>query len=54
MFLNENSEMSLRKKINNQVSDVIAKDLKILPAHFGKEAGIIGSAAQALDKYNQS
>ena len=42
-----------RKKINNQVSDVIAKDLKILPAHFGKEAGIIGSAAQALDKYNQ-
>ena len=43
----------LRKKINNQVSDVIAKDLKIVPAHFGKEAGIIGSAAQALDKYNQ-
>jgi len=44
----------LRNKINNQVSDVIAKDLKILPAHFGKEAGIIGSAAQALDQYNQS
>ncbi|MAB61112.1 MAG: sugar kinase [Verrucomicrobiales bacterium] len=39
----------LTEKIKNQVSDVIAKDLKILPAFFGNESGIIGSAAQALD-----
>lgn len=39
----------LKEKIKSQVSDVIAQDLKILPAFFGNESGIIGSAAQALD-----
>ena len=39
----------LTEKIKNQVSDVISNDLKILPAFFGNESGMIGSSAQALD-----
>ncbi|MCP4846687.1 MAG: ROK family protein [Verrucomicrobiaceae bacterium] len=39
----------LEKKIRASVSSVISDDLRILPAKFGNEAGIVGSAAQALD-----
>ena len=39
----------LTEKIKNQVSDIISNDLKILPAFFGNESGMIGSSAQALD-----
>ncbi len=40
----------LEKKIRSSVSSVISDDLRILPARFGNEAGIVGSASQALDK----
>jgi glucokinase len=43
----------LREKIKNQVSEVISEDLKILPAYFGNESGIIGSSAQALDNWKK-
>ena len=39
----------LEKKIRASVSSVISDDLCILPARFGNEAGIVGSAAQAID-----
>ena len=39
----------LEKKIRESVSNVISADLRILPARFGNEAGIVGSAAQAID-----
>ena len=39
----------LEKKIRASVSSVISDDLRILPARFGNEAGIVGSAAQAID-----
>lgn len=39
----------LKRKLNGMVSEVISKDLKLLPAQFGSEAGIVGCAAQALD-----
>lgn len=39
----------LEKKIRGSVSTVISADLRILPARFGNEAGIVGSAAQAMD-----
>jgi glucokinase len=39
----------LAEKVKSMVSPVLWENLKLLPAHFGNEAGIIGSAAQALD-----
>ncbi len=39
----------LAEKVRSMVSPVLWQNLKLLPAHFGNEAGIIGSAAQALD-----
>jgi glucokinase len=39
----------LEKKIRGMVSEVVSRDLHILAAKFGNEAGIVGSAAQALD-----
>ena len=39
----------LEQKIRDSVSGVISDGLRILPAHFGNEAGIVGSAAQAID-----
>lgn len=39
----------LSQRVESMVSEVLWKKLKILPAKFGNEAGIIGSAAQALD-----
>ena len=43
----------LKEKIKNQVSEVISEDLKIIPAYFGNESGIIGSSAQALDNWKK-
>ena len=43
----------LREKIKNQVSEVISEDLKILPAYFGNESGIMRSSAQALDNWKK-
>ena len=40
----------LEEKIRGSVSSVISDGLRILPAHFGNEAGIVGSAAQAIDR----
>ena len=39
----------LERKVRGMVSEVVSDGLRILPAHFGNEAGIVGSAAQALD-----
>ena len=39
----------LERKVRGMVSDVVSDGLRILPAQFGNEAGIVGSAAQALD-----
>ncbi len=39
----------LERRVRELVSDVVSDGLRILPAQFGNEAGIIGSAAQALD-----
>ena len=39
----------LERKVRGMVSEVVSDGLRILPAHFGNEAGIIGGAAQALD-----
>jgi glucokinase len=39
----------LEQKIRGSVSSVISDGMRILPAHFGDEAGIVGSAAQAID-----
>ena len=38
----------LESELKNSLSDVLAKNLKLHPAHFGNEAGIIGAAAQAV------
>lgn len=39
----------LRKKVQSMLSPVFWEDLQLLPARFGNDAGIIGSAALALD-----
>jgi len=39
----------LGNKMKSMLSPVLWDKLEIIPAHFGNEAGIIGSAAQALD-----
>ena len=39
----------LHDELQRSLSTVLAKNLQILPAQFGNEAGIIGSAAQALE-----
>jgi glucokinase len=39
----------LRKKLESQLADPFKQKLKIVPAKFGNEAGIIGAAAVALD-----
>jgi len=39
----------LERRVRSLVSDVVSDNLRILPAQFGNEAGIVGSAAQALD-----
>ena len=38
----------LHQELQRALSPVLADNLKILPAKFGNEAGIIGSAAQAI------
>ena len=39
----------LERKVRGMVSEVVSDGLRILPAKFGNDAGMIGSAAQALD-----
>ena len=39
----------LKKKLTAQLAKSFTAGLKIVPAHFGNDAGIIGSAAVALD-----
>ncbi len=39
----------LRKKLKQQLAASFEKNLKIVPAQFGNEAGIIGSAAVAME-----
>jgi glucokinase len=39
----------LERRVRSLVSEVVSDGLRILPAQFGNEAGIVGSAAQALD-----
>ena len=39
----------LKKKVASMVSSVVLKDLKIVPAYFQNDAGIIGNAALAAD-----
>lgn len=39
----------LEEKVKSMLSVVLWDNLKLLPARFGNEAGMIGSAAQALD-----
>ena len=40
----------LEKKMHAQLHETFKSTLKIVPAHFGNEAGIIGSAAVALER----
>ncbi len=40
----------LRRKISAQLHETFSRNLKILPAKFGNEAGIIGSAAVASER----
>lgn len=42
--------LPLRRKMESQLHEVFTSQLKILPAQFGNEAGIIGSAAVALER----
>lgn len=37
----------LREKLRNRLADTFRKELKVVPARFGNDAGIIGSAAVA-------
>lgn len=37
----------LQKRLHQVLSPILAKNLRLIPAKFGNEAGIIGSAAQA-------
>ncbi len=39
----------LREKVRSTLSPVLQEHMQFLPARFGNEAGIIGSAAQAVD-----
>ena len=39
----------LWKKMKQQLADSFIKNLKVVPAHFGNDAGIIGSAAVAME-----
>lgn len=39
----------LWKKMKSQLADSFSKNLKVVPAHFGNDAGIIGSAAVAME-----
>jgi glucokinase len=40
----------LKKKMQQQLHKTFKSGLRIIPAHFGNEAGIIGSAAVALER----
>ncbi len=44
----------LQRKMNAQLHTTFSHGLKVLPAHFGNEAGIIGSAAVALERHAAS
>ena len=39
----------LWKKMKQQLASSFTKNLKVVPAHFGNDAGIIGSAAVAME-----
>ena len=39
----------LWKKMKKQLADSFIRQLKVVPAHFGNDAGIIGSAAVAME-----
>ncbi len=39
----------LERRVRSMVSEVISQDLRILPAQFGNEAGLIGAAALAAE-----
>ena len=46
-------EQLSEEEVSKLVSEVISEDLKIIPAYFGNESGIIGSSAQALDNWKK-
>ncbi len=39
----------LKRKLKAQLAGSFTKDLKVVPAHFGNDAGIIGAAAVAME-----
>ena len=41
----------LERKVQSMLSTIVWEKLKILPAKFSNEAGIIGNAALAADHY---
>ncbi len=44
----------LERKLRAQLHHIFRMNLKIVPAHFGNEAGIIGSAAVARERLSES